>query len=217
MTGTTPSPPAAPDVAGPVPDPQRSRLVEDLSRRQHGLVTRPEVEGLVDDSWAALRSTARISTYLPVLVRRLATDRVDALARTRGGGRRVPQVLFLCVQNAGRSQMAAALLEHHALGRIDARSAGSRPAGELNPHVVESLARVGVTLDEAYPKPVTDEIALAADVVVSMGCGDACPVAPGARFLTWDVPDPDGLGTDDITPIRDDIDRRVRALLEELR
>ena len=200
-----------------MPEPTRTRLLDDLSRRQHGLVTRPEVEHLVDDSWARLAGTARIATYLPVLTRHLATDRVDALAKTRGGGRRVPQVLFLCVQNAGRSQMAAALLEHHALGRVDARSAGSHPTDRLNPQVVESLAQVGITLEQAYPKPVTDEIALAADVVVSMGCGDACPTAPGARFVEWDVPDPDGLDAEAVTAIRDDVDRRVRALLEEIR
>ena len=200
-----------------IPAGTRTRLVQELVARQRGLVGADEVERIVTDSWDRLAGPARITTYLPVLTRRLAVERVDSLARTRGGGRRgVPQVLFLCVHNAGRSQMAAALLQHHALGRIDVRSAGSAPSSTLNPAVVASLAQVGISLEEAFPKPVTDEVARAADVVVSMGCGDACPLSPGTRYLEWDLPDPDGLDVDDVAPIRDEIDRRVRALLAEL-
>ena len=200
-----------------IPLQTRNRLVQELVARQRGLVDGDEVERIVADSWERLAGSARITTYLPVLTRRLAVERVDSLARTRGGGRRgVPQVLFLCVHNAGRSQMAAALLQHHALGRIDVRSAGSAPSSTLNAAVVASLVQVGISLEQAFPKPVTDEVARAADVVVSMGCGDACPLGPGARYLEWDLPDPDGLDVDDVAPIRDEIDRRVRALLAEL-
>lgn len=193
------------------------RVVDHISGRHKGLVTEEEVRELVTDSYQSLAATARIHTYLSALMQRFATERVDALARTRGGsGRAVPQVLFLCVHNAGRSQMAAALLTHHALGRVDARSAGSAPSGELNQGVVDSLAEEGISLAHAFPKPITDEVARAADVVVSMGCGDSCPIAPGVRFLEWDVPDPSGLSKSEIAPIRDQIDRRVRHLLEEL-
>jgi protein-tyrosine-phosphatase len=128
----------------------------------------------------------------------------------------VPEVLFVCVHNAGRSQMAAALLDHHAQGRVHVRSAGSAPAREVNAAVVEALAELGVDISKELPKPLTDEAARAADVVVTMGCGDACPVYPGKRYLDWELADPAGQGLEAVRPIRDAIDRRVRALLNEL-
>ena len=128
----------------------------------------------------------------------------------------VPEVLFVCVHNAGRSQMAAALLEHHAAGRVRVRSAGSAPAGDVNPAVVEAMAELGLDLSAAFPKRLTDDGVRAADVVVTMGCGDACPVFAGKRYLDWQLADPAGKGVDSVRPIRDEIDRRVRALLEEL-
>ena len=127
-----------------------------------------------------------------------------------------PTVLFVCVHNAGRSQMAAALLEHHAQGRVHVRSAGSTPANAVNPAVVAVMAEIGVDLTKQVPKLLTTDAVHAADVVITMGCGDACPVFPGKRYLDWDLTDPAGLGVDGIRPIRDDIDRRVRALLTEL-
>ncbi|PRY39419.1 heat-shock protein HtpX [Umezawaea tangerina] len=127
-----------------------------------------------------------------------------------------PEVLFVCVHNAGRSQMAAALLAHHAAGRVTVRSAGSAPASSVNPAVVEVMAELGLDLAREFPKPLTDEAVRAADVVISMGCGDACPVHPGKRYLDWDLEDPAGQGVDAVRPIRDDIDRRVRDLLAEL-
>jgi len=129
---------------------------------------------------------------------------------------RPPEVLFVCVHNAGRSQMAAGLLAKHAGGRVVVRSAGSAPASEINPAVVEALQEVGVDLSEEHPKPLTEEAVHESDVVVTMGCGDACPVFPGTRYLDWDLQDPSGLSLDEIRPIRDEIDRRVRALLLEL-
>ncbi len=129
---------------------------------------------------------------------------------------RVPTVLFVCVHNAGRSQMAAALLDRHADGRVSVRSAGSTPADEVHPGVLAALTEVGVDLSTARPKVLTDEAVRQADVVVTMGCGDACPVYPGKRYLDWDLPDPSGLPVDDVRPIRDEIERRVRALLREL-
>lgn len=128
----------------------------------------------------------------------------------------VPEVLFVCVHNAGRSQMAAALLDHHAAGRVRVRSAGSAPASEVNPTVVAAMAEIGIDLSHAFPKPLTDEGARAADVIVTMGCGDACPVYPGTRYLDWQLADPAGQGIEAVRPIRDDIAARVRVLLDEL-
>jgi arsenate reductase len=127
-----------------------------------------------------------------------------------------PEVLFVCVHNAGRSQMAAALLAHHAGGRVVVRSAGSAPAAEVNPVVVEAMREIDVPLVDAYPKPLTDESVRASDVVITMGCGDACPIHPGKRYLDWRLDDPAGQGIEAVRPIRDEIDRRVRALLAEL-
>ena len=127
-----------------------------------------------------------------------------------------PEVLFVCVHNAGRSQMAAALLDHYAEGRVDVRSAGSTPADEINPAVVEVMTEVGIDLSKELPKRLTDDAVREADVVITMGCGDACAVYPGKRYLDWDLPDPAGMPVEDVRPIRDEIDRRVRELLNEL-
>ena len=127
-----------------------------------------------------------------------------------------PEVLFVCVHNAGRSQMAAALLDHHAAGRVRVRSAGSAPADEINPAVVTVMAELGLDLSREYPKPLTDDLARAADVVVTMGCGDACPVYPGKRYLDWDLPDPAGKHTDEVRAIRDQINTLVLTLLTDL-
>jgi protein-tyrosine-phosphatase len=127
-----------------------------------------------------------------------------------------PEVLFVCVHNAGRSQMAAALLAHHARGAVDVRSAGSAPAGSINPAVREAMAELGLDLSREVPKKLTTAAVEAADVVITMGCGDACPVFPGKRYLDWQLEDPAGKGVEDVRPIRDEIDRRVRELLTEL-
>jgi len=128
----------------------------------------------------------------------------------------IPEVLFVCVHNAGRSQMAAALLDHHARGRVRVRSAGSEPADRVNPAVVEVMREIGLYLSKEFPKPLSDEAVRAADVVVTMGCGDSCPFHPGKRYLDWELPDPAGRPVDEVRPIRDEIDARVRALLAEL-
>jgi protein-tyrosine-phosphatase len=127
-----------------------------------------------------------------------------------------PEVLFVCVHNAGRSQMAAGLLERYARGRVRVRSAGSAPANEINPAVVAAMTEVGVDLSREYPKPLADEAVQGADVVVTMGCGDACPIYPGKRYLDWELPDPGDKSLQEIRPIRDRIDALVRALLDEL-
>ena len=128
----------------------------------------------------------------------------------------IPQVLFVCVHNAGRSQMAAALLSHHAAGRVGVRSAGSAPADAINPAVREAMAEVGIDISAEQPKLLTTDAVEASDVVITMGCGDACPVFPGKRYLDWQLTDPAGQGVDAVRPIRDEIDTRVRALLAEL-
>jgi len=128
----------------------------------------------------------------------------------------VPEVLFVCVHNAGRSQMAAALLDQHAGGRVRVRSAGSTPAREINPAVIAAMKELGLDLSQEFPKPLTDDAVQAADVVITMGCGDACPVYIGKRYLDWELEDPAGKTLDQVRPIRDEIDRRVTELLYEL-
>ncbi len=127
-----------------------------------------------------------------------------------------PRVLFVCVHNAGRSQMAAALLDRYAAGAVEVRSAGSAPADAINPAVREAMAEVGIDLAAARPKLLTTDAVESSDVVVTMGCGDACPVFPGKRYLDWQLTDPAGRGVEAVRPIRDDIDARVRGLLDEL-
>lgn len=128
----------------------------------------------------------------------------------------VPEVLFVCVHNAGRSQMAAALLDLHGAGRVNVRSAGSAPADALNPAVVAAMAEIGLDLSREFPKPLTNGAVQAADVVITMGCGDTCPFFPGKRYLDWQLDDPAGRPLEAVRPIRDEIDRRVRALLEDI-
>jgi protein-tyrosine-phosphatase len=127
-----------------------------------------------------------------------------------------PSVLFVCVHNAGRSQMAAALLAHHARGAVEVRSAGSEPADAINPAVREVMAELGIDLSAEQPKKLTVDAVEASDVVITMGCGDTCPVFPGKRYLDWELTDPAGKGVGAVRPIRDEIDSRVRALLAEL-
>ena len=128
----------------------------------------------------------------------------------------VPEVLFVCVHNAGRSQMAAALLDHYAQGRVRVTSAGSAPAEEINPAVRTVMDEIGIGLTTAFPNRLTTDAVQAADVVITMGCGDACPIFPGKRYLDWELPDPAGRRVEQIRPIRDEIDARVRKLLSEL-
>jgi protein-tyrosine-phosphatase len=127
-----------------------------------------------------------------------------------------PEVLFVCVHNAGRSQMAAALLDHHAQGSVVVRSAGSAPAETINPAVLDVMDEVGIDLTKEFPKPLTTEAVQASDVVITMGCGDACPIFPGKRYLDWELEDPAGKDVDTVRRVRDDIDARVRTLLAEL-
>jgi arsenate reductase (thioredoxin) len=128
----------------------------------------------------------------------------------------IPEVLFVCTHNAGRSQMAAAMLDHQAAGRVRVTSAGSQPADQLNPAVVAAMAEIGLDISREYPKPLTTGKVQAADVVITMGCGDTCPIYPGKRYEDWDLPDPAGLGLAEVRPIRDAIRDRVQTLLNDL-
>ena len=128
----------------------------------------------------------------------------------------IPEVLFVCTHNAGRSQMAAALLAREAAGRVRVTSAGSQPADQLNPAVVAAMAEIGLDISREFPKPLTNDKVRAADVVITMGCGDACPIYPGKRYEDWDLPDPAGLPVGAVRSIRDEIHRRVLALLGEV-
>ena len=197
------------------------RIVERLAARFAGTFAPETIERYVFESYTTLLRTAKIRTYVPVLAEHFATDRLTALAQAKGAtDKAVPEVLFVCVHNAGRSQMAAALMRHHGAGRVHVRSAGSLPAAEVEPAVVAVIAELGLALSDgdvpAYPKPLTDDVVQAADVVVTMGCGDACPIYPGKRYLDWDLADPVDRSIDEVRAIRDDIDARVRALLAEI-
>jgi protein-tyrosine-phosphatase len=128
----------------------------------------------------------------------------------------IPEVLFVCVHNAGRSQMAAAFLERYAAGRVHIRSAGSEPASSLNPRVVEAMGEIGLDISREFPKPLTDDYVRAADVVITMGCGDTCPIYPGKRYEDWELDDPAGQDLDAVRRIRDEIDVRTKKLFGEL-
>ena len=160
---------------------------------------------------------ARINVYVPVLAHRFARERLRALAQVEGKlVKEQPEVLFVCVHNAGRSQMAAGLVKLRSGGRVHVRSAGSAPGDAINPAVVEAMTEIGVDMSEEFPKPLTDEVVRAADVVITMGCGDACPIYPGKRYEDWELDDPAGEDVATVRKIRDEIDARVQALVAEL-
>ncbi len=199
------------------PDHTLGREADALARAFAGVFSPETVQRCLADSYQRLDANARIKAHLPVLAARFARERLTATAKAQGAlVSDIPEVLFVCVHNAGRSQMAAALLNHHAAGRVTVRSAGSAPAGSINTAVGQAMAEIGLDLSREFPKPLTDEAVQAADVVITMGCGDACPVYPGKRYLDWDLPDPAGKTVEQVRPIRDEIDHRVQALLAEL-
>ena len=175
------------------------------------------IERVVLDSVDRLLPTASITMYLPLFAEKFARERLRAIGIVDGSlPVTVPSVLFLCVHNAGRSQMAAGWLRHLAGDAATVWSGGSEPTSELNPGVVSAMAEVGIDVTTEFPKPWTDDIVRAADVVITMGCGDACPLYPGKRYEDWELDDPDGLDLGAIRTIRDEIHRRVEALLASL-
>ena len=175
------------------------------------------IERFLHTSYDQFAGRASVPNFLPLLAERFARQRLHALARVEGkisDGK--PTVLFLCTHNAGRSQMALGFFCHFAGDDAVAWSGGSEPGDAINPSAVAVMAEVGIDITGEFPKPWTDEIVQAADVVITMGCGDACPIFPGKRYENWDLPDPEGQDVDAVRPIRDDLEERVRRLLAEL-
>jgi arsenate reductase len=199
---------------------QRLLIRQGAERLKHhfaGVLNAETIERFMTDSIDRLMEKARVPTWLPVLAERFAKERLRALVRLEAGAEvTTPSVLFLCVHNAGRSQIAAGWLRHLAGERVDVFSGGSEPADELNRGAVQAMAEVGIDISDELPKPWADEIVRAADVVVTMGCGDACPVYPGKRYVDWEIDDPEGKSVEEIRPIRDEIGRRVRELMAEM-
>ncbi|MDQ3572260.1 MAG: arsenate reductase ArsC [Actinomycetota bacterium] len=192
-----------------------SELVQ-LELEFHGTFGPETIERYVEESIDRMRG-ARLTDFLPLFVHRFTRERLRALAQSEGKlTKHVPEVLFVCVHNAGRSQMAAGLLNKIAEGKVHVRTAGSDPGEQINPAAVAAMEEVGVDLSQEFPKPLTDEFVRAADVVITMGCGDACPIYPGKRYEDWELEDPAGQDIDAVRRIRDDIKARVRALLDEI-
>jgi arsenate reductase len=220
-----PTPARPPRQGGPaMPDGQLdatsratfARSIEALHTEFRGIYSLETIERFVNESIDRMAG-ARVVDFIPLFVYRFARERLRALAQAEGAIiNDVPEVLFVCVHNAGRSQMAAALLDHHAKGRVHVRSAGSDPADQINPAVAAAMGEWGIDLSREFPKPLTDEFVRAADVVITMGCGDACPIYPGKRYEDWELQDPAGQPVEVVRRIRDDIDTRVQQLLGEL-
>ena len=174
------------------------------------------IERFLTSSYDQFAAHSTIPRFLPLLAERFARQRLYALARVEGHHDGKPTVLFLCVHNAGRSQMALGFFQHLAGNQAVAWSGGSEPGHEINPSANAAMAERGIDISREFPKPWTDEIVQAADVVITMGCGDACPFYPGTRYLDWQLDDPAGKSVDAVRPVRDEIERRVRGLLDQL-
>jgi arsenate reductase (thioredoxin) len=204
------------DVLDPVTQYHVHQAAERLADEFAGIFSEQTIERYIAESLDLLGG-ARINVFVPVLAHRFARERLRALAQSEGMiVKEQPEVLFVCVQNAGRSQMAAGLVKLRSDGRVHVRSAGSAPGEEINPAVVEAMTELGVDMSEEFPKPLTDEVVRAADAVITMGCGDACPIYPGKRYEDWELEDPDGKDLDTVRRIRDEIDGRVQKLIAEL-
>jgi len=208
-----------PDLESLSPD-QRLALktaAKNLTGEYKGTFSIETIQLFLETSYEQFAGRASVATFLPLLAERFARQRLEALAKVEGkADEGIPIVLFLCVHNAGRSQMALGWFNHLAGGKAVAWSGGSEPGSEINPAAVAAMAEVGIDITGEYPKPWTDEIVRAADVVVTMGCGDACPYFPGKRYEDWELDDPAGQDLDTVRPIRDDIANRVRTLLATL-
>jgi arsenate reductase len=189
-----------------------------LQRQFDGKLNQETIERLMNSSLETLAERATTSTWVPLLAERFTKDRLRALVRLEADMSGLkPSVLFLCVHNAGRSQMAAGWMRHLADGEVEVFSGGSEPADSVNQMAVEAMKERGIDISSEHPQPWSDEIVQAADVVVTMGCGDSCPLIPGKRYVDWVVEDPSGKPIEEVRPIRDDLERRVRALLSELK
>jgi protein-tyrosine-phosphatase len=208
-----------PDLDSLNPDQQLALKVaaRNLQDQFAGTFSVETIELFLQTSYDQFADRAKFNNFLPLMAERFARQRLTALARVEGKhDEGLPIVLFLCVHNAGRSQMALGWFNHLAGDRAIAWSGGSEPGTEVNPAVVAAMDEVGIDITGEFPKPWTDEILRAADVVVTMGCGDACPIFPGKRYEDWELDDPEGKDVAGVRPIRDEIGERVRGLLASL-
>ena len=197
---------------------QLQRTIDRLSDEFRGVFGPATVERFARETFATLTETATVTTFVPLFADRFTRDRLRALAQAdRLIVKDRPEVLYVCVHNAGRSQMAALLTAHLSEGRVNVRSAGSDPADRVNPLVVEAMGEIGLDMSKEFPKPLTDEVVRAADAVITMGCGDSCPIYPGTRYEDWELSDPAAADTlDQVRAIREEIRGRVAVLLAEL-
>jgi Protein-tyrosine-phosphatase len=189
------------------------RSIDVLAEEFAGIFSRETIDAYVEESLDQF-ADAKVEEFVPLMVERFARQRLRALAQAEGKlTKEVPEVLFVCVHNSGRSQMAAGLLDKLADGHVHVRSAGSDPADRLNPNAVQAMEEVGVDISQEFPKPLTDEVVRAADAVITMGCGDACPIYPGKRYEDWDLEDPADKDLETVRRIRDEIRGRVEGLI----
>lgn len=196
---------------------QLREAAERLKRRFDGQLNTETIERFLGDSLDTLVQRAHTSTWVPLLAERFARDRLRALVRLDSRDVTLkPSVLFLCVHNAGRSQMAAGWMRNLGGDGVDVFSGGSEPAESVNEAAVQAMAEKGIDISAEIPQPWADEIVRAADVVVTMGCGDACPVFPGKRYVDWELEDPSGKTLEEVRPIRDELEQRIRVLMTEL-
>jgi arsenate reductase (thioredoxin) len=204
------------EILDPVTRQHVERAAEALQREFEGVFSAETIARYIAES-TDLLGDAKINVFVPVLAHRFARERLKALGQAEGVvAKEQPEVLFVCVHNAGRSQMAAGLVTLRSEGRVHVRSAGSDPGEQINPAVIEAMQEIGVDMSEEFPKPLTDEVVRAADVVITMGCGDACPIYPGKRYEDWQLDDPADQDLEAVRRIRDEIDGRVLRLVGEL-
>jgi arsenate reductase (thioredoxin) len=197
---------------------QLRRTVDRLTAEFQGTFGPVTVERFTRETFETLSRTATITDFLPLFCDRFTRDRLRALAQADEMlPKERPEILYVCVHNAGRSQMAALLTAELSGGRVNVRSAGSDPAERVNPLVLEAMAEVGLDMSAEFPKPLTDEVVRAADAVITMGCGDSCPIYPGTRYEDWELADPaDAGGIEQVRAIRDAIRERVEVLLDDM-
>lgn len=193
------------------------RISERLAETYQGVFAAETIERVVFESYAGLLRSGSNPKFLTNFAEKFSRDRLRALATAKGAiAKEVPEVLFVCVQNAGRSQMAMAFMNELAGSRISVRSAGSMPAAQISEKTLTVMGELGISLVDAFPKPLTDDVVQAADVVITMGCGDACPLYPGKRYLDWNLEDPADLDLDGVRRVRDQIRQLVSGLVAEL-
>ena len=199
------------------PEESLKRLAGELAEQFQGIFAAETVERYVLESYTGLLRTSSVKAHLTTRTARFARERLNALGQAKGAIERpVPEVLFVCEQNAGRSQMAAVFTNALSGGAVHVRSAGSMPSPELNPTMVAVMSEIGLSMDESFPKPLTDDVVQAADVVITMGCGDACPIYPGKRYVDWELVDPAGQPIEEVRRIRDQIRANVTEMLAGL-